>query len=163
MDRKIDHSRKTFAKTNIDTVLQRVEIIKTLLPDVKTIGEICCGDCTRQFEIYKENFALSSYRGLDIDPFIVKFNLKKGIECLCGSAVDAGIMKNFINYDIIFYGPPLSENCDGHAILDFKAVEPSFLNFMKLIYQDLKYQGMIVCICPRTADMADTQIGLPSE
>ncbi|HMY65417.1 MAG TPA: hypothetical protein PL048_12700 [Leptospiraceae bacterium] len=155
MNRKIDHSRKTFAKTNIDTVRHRAEIMKNSFPNVKSIAEICCGDCSGQYAAYMENFSLNSYCGLDIDPLIVKANLKRGIDCIQGSALDSAVMKKFISFDIIFYGPPLSENCDGHSILNFSQVEPGFFDFLNLMYNDLKYKGVVVCICPRTADMGD--------
>lgn len=151
----VNHNRISFAKTNIDTVLQRVSIIKRLFPNVESIAEICCGDCQRQFDIYKNHFNIKSYRGLDIDPIIVKKNNEKNINCICGNALENNIMQKFLDFDIIFFGPPLSDNCDGHTILKFNKVYPSFFDFLNLMFVELKYNGIINCICPRDTTFGD--------
>jgi hypothetical protein len=83
-----DLTRRVFARTNHQTIDQRVAILRELLPSVSSIADICCGDCTRQREIYLQTLNLESYRGLDIFPEIVEANQAKGVECVCGDALD---------------------------------------------------------------------------
>lgn len=151
----INHDRQSFAKTNTDSILQRVQIMQKLIPNVESIGEICCGDCLKQFHIYRNNLKIKTYRGLDIDPIIVKLNKERGISCVQGDALNAELLKSFLLSDILFFGPPLSMQCDGHAILNFDQVNPSFFDFLKLIYSELNYNGIVNCICPRDTTMGD--------
>jgi len=37
-----------FARTNVQTIAQRADLLRELLPHVRAIGELCCGDCSRQ-------------------------------------------------------------------------------------------------------------------
>ncbi len=45
-----------FARTNAQTIAQRVSLLRELLPDVRAIGELCCGDCARQWAAYRQAF-----------------------------------------------------------------------------------------------------------
>ena len=74
-----DLTRRVFARTNCQTIDQRAAILRELLPSVSSIADICCGDCTRQREIYLQTLNLESYRGLDICPEIVEANQAKGV------------------------------------------------------------------------------------
>ena len=56
---------------------------------------------------------------------------------------------------MIFFGPPLSIACDGHQILQFDEVRPSYSEFAKLLLAELKYTGLFICICPNTTTMGD--------
>ncbi|MFT3890801.1 MAG: hypothetical protein QM730_04135 [Anaerolineales bacterium] len=129
--------------------------MKELLPPVKTIAEICCGDCTRQFDLYSKHLDVRAYRGLDIEPSIVIENQKREIECYCGDALDKTILQKFTNDDVIFFGPPLSTACDGHQILQFDDVQPSYRDFANLLLGELNYTGILVCICPNTTTMGN--------
>jgi len=40
-------AHSTFARTNVQTIAQRAALLRELLPDVRAIGELCCGDCAR--------------------------------------------------------------------------------------------------------------------
>jgi hypothetical protein len=153
--RTVNHDRNSFAKTNIDSIHHRISILRQLLPKVNTMAEICCGDCKRQYELYRKELGDISYRGLDIDPQMIKKNKANQIDCICGNALDAQVMKNFLHADVIFFGPPLSDHCDGHTLLQFNEVNPSFLDFLRLMYVDLKYDGLINCICPRSTSLGD--------
>ena len=64
-------------------------------------------------------------------------------------------MSKFLDKDLLFFGPPLSSNCDGHAILNFDQVQPDFFSFLKLLYIELDYHGIINCICPKKTTMGD--------
>ncbi|MCA9937992.1 MAG: hypothetical protein KC418_05080 [Anaerolineales bacterium] len=150
-----DLNRKSFARTNSQTILQRVSLLRELVPSVNTIAEICCGDCTRQFQAYSKYLNVQTYRGLDIEASIVAANRKQGIACYCGDALDKGLLRNFIEDDAIFFGPPLSVACDGHQIRQFNEVQPRYHDFARLLLAELKYTGMFICICPNTTTMGD--------
>ena len=108
-----------FARTNAQTIAQRVALLRELLPDVRAIGELCCGDCARQWTAYRQAFPDVSYRGLDIAPHIVAANQAQGIACTCGDVLDPATLRQFLACDVLFFGPPLSQNCDGHNLLAF--------------------------------------------
>jgi hypothetical protein len=148
-------SRRSFARTNSQTILQRIDLLKELAPSVNTIAEICCGDCTRQFQAYSQHLNVRTYHCLDIEPTIVAENRSKGIECYCGDALDKRLLQIFISDDVIFFGPPLSIACDGHQRLRFDQVQPSYSDFAKLLLDELKYSGLFICICPNTTTMGD--------
>ncbi len=155
MYRVPDPNKRSFARTNIQTILQRIALLKEFVPSVATIAEICCGDCTRQFDLYSQYLNVQTYRSLDIEPSIVAENQKKGIECYCGDALDKGTLQKFITDDVIFFGPPLSIECDGHQLLRFEDVTPSYVDFANLLLGELKYTGVFVCICPNTTIMGN--------
>jgi hypothetical protein len=148
-------NRQTFARTNTQTIVQRVTLLRELVPHAKSIAEICCGDCTRQHKAYTQQLGVRTYRGLDINPIIVDANRKVGIECYCGDALDRNALSRFTPDDAIFFGPPLSMDCDGHRLLLFDAVQPSYADFAKLLLNELRYSGLLVCICPKSTTMGD--------
>ena len=49
-----DLHRAGYARTNRQTIEQRAALIRELLPATRSIAELCCGDCTAQWEIYRE-------------------------------------------------------------------------------------------------------------
>ncbi|HNT24648.1 MAG TPA: hypothetical protein PKM21_09800 [Anaerolineales bacterium] len=51
-----------FARTNIQTIQQRAEILSELLPGVQSIAEICCGDCRMQAQVYRQRLGVQDYR-----------------------------------------------------------------------------------------------------
>ncbi len=146
-----------FARTNAQTIAQRVTLLRELLPDVRAIGELCCGDCARQWAAYRQAFPDVSYRGLDIAPHIVAANQARGIACACGDVMNPEILRQFLGCDVLFFGPPLSQGCDGHNLLAFHEVIPTYTDFARLLWGDLDYQGTLVCICPNTTTMGDVQ------
>ena len=152
-----DPRRSAFARTNQQTIDQRVAILRDLLPDVKSIAELCCGDCTRQWRTYTAPFDLAVCRGLDVHPAIVEANQGQGIDCIGGDALDAATLSRFRGFDVAFLGPPLSEDCDSHTLLSFRQVTPGFDALSRLFLGDLRYPGLLVCICPKTTTMGDIQ------
>jgi hypothetical protein len=152
-----DLNRVAFARTNPQTLNQRVAILRELLPDVKSIAEICCGDCSRQWEVYHRALDIKTYCGLDIQPEIAAANRAKGIDCVCGDALDRATLSRFRAFDVIFFGPPLSVNCDGHTLLSFHEVVPGFACFAHLLLGELLYSGTLVCICPKATTMGDVR------
>ena len=146
---------KSFARTNPQTIVQRANLITKLLPGTMSIAEICCGDCTHQWMTYLHLAGAKRFRGLDYEPFIVAQNHSRGIDCVRGDAIDPLTMLQFMSFDVIFYGPPLSIDCDGHQLLEFGQVRPRYADFSRMIWCDLAYEGTLVCICPRTTTMGD--------
>lgn len=152
-----DLTRRAFARTNAQTIAQRIGLIKELLPNTEAIAEICCGDCSRQWQAYQEQLGIGRYRGLDIEPTIVSYNKAQGIDCLCGNALNPDIISQFLDFDLIFYGPPLSVACDAHRLLAFSEVVPSFFDFTYLLLGELGFSGTLVCIAPKTTTMGEIQ------
>lgn len=148
-------SRRSFAKTNPQTVTQRAALITELLPDTHSIGELCCGDCSHQWRTYTQQLSLTRYCGLDLEPEIAQRNKQAGIDCIQGNVLDSKILKDFLSFDLLFFGPPLSVECDGHQLFSFNEVIPSYADFTKLLLADLQYNGSLVCIGPRTTTMGD--------
>lgn len=122
-----------FARTNVQTIAQRVTLLRELLPDVRAIGELCCGDCARQWAAYRQAFSGVSYRDLDIAPNIVAANQAQGIACTCGDVLDPAILRLFLGCDVLFFGPPLSQTCDGHSLLAFHEVVPTYTDSASLL------------------------------
>jgi hypothetical protein len=147
----------SFARTNLQTIQQRAALLREIFPGVKTIAEICCGDCSRQNTIYGKTLRIERYAGLDIQPEIVALNRARGIECDCGDALDAAALLKFVDFDVLFFGPPLSEDCDGHHLLRFPEVIPGYAHFARLLLGELGYRGMLVCIGPRDTTLGDIQ------
>ena len=83
-----DPNRQHFARTNAQTIAQRIVLLKELVPAVNTIAEICCGDCLRQYQAYRKQLGIQVYHGLDIDREIVVANQNRGIACYYGDALD---------------------------------------------------------------------------
>lgn len=150
-------NQPVFARTNIQTIKQRISILKEILPSVDSIAEICCGDCQRQWQAYQKELGITSYKGLDLHPEIVKINQQKGIDCIGGDALAKSTMQQFQDFEVIFFGPPLSVDCDTHRLLGFSDVIPSYKDFMELMLNEIGYQGIIVCICPKTTTIGDIQ------
>lgn len=152
-----NHDRKSFARTNVQTVSQRAAIIGEILPNTRSIAEVCCGDCFNQWKIYHSVFKLSSFVGLDIDSEVIAANRASGINCLIGDALDREVVRSLLSSDIIFFGPPLSANCDGHTLFRFQDVVPGYVEFTDLVFAELDYQGTIVCIGSKQTSMSDAQ------
>ena len=150
-----NHSRRSYARTNVQTVLQRAEIIGEILPGVQSIAEVCCGDCFHQWETYKQRFNLSSFIGLDIDCQVVASNQALGIGCRRGDANDIEVVKTLLPYELIFFGPPLSVACEGHSLIPFQAVMPSYTGFTEMLFGELNYQGTVVCTASKHTSMGD--------
>ena len=146
---------RQFARTNAQTIDQRVALLRELAPDAESIAEICCGDCTRQHSAYTHQLGVRTHRGLDVDPAIVAANRQAGIECYRGDTLDMDVMKRFAEDDVIFFGPPLSIDCDGHRLLPFNSIQPSYADFSRLLLSELRYSGLVVCICPKSLTMGD--------
>ncbi len=109
-----DLDRAGFARTNRQTIGQRAALIRALLPETRSIAELCCGDCTAQWELYQETLPGLTFCGLDVAPAIVAANQAAGVPCLLGDALDPAVLRRFLAYDVVFFGPTLSAGCDGH-------------------------------------------------
>ncbi len=150
-----DPNKRAFARTNSQTIAQRVTLLRELLPGTASVAEICCGDCSQQWLAYTQQLGVRTFRGLDIEPGIVAKNREQGIECVCGDALDRKVLQSFLGADVIFFGPPLSVDCDGHRLLAFREVTPRYGDFAWLLLDGLGYRGTLVCICPKTTTMGD--------
>lgn len=150
-----DFSKKSFAQTNSQTILQRALLLKELFTTPISIAELCCGDCSQQFQTYSKELNLKRYCGLDIDLRVKKLNATNGIECVQGDVLDRKALQLFAAFEAVFFGPPLSVNCDGHQLFSFSEVTPSFGDLAKLFLGEIDYQGTLICICPRTTTMGD--------
>jgi hypothetical protein len=144
-----------FARTNVQTIAQRAAILAELCAGVAGIGELCCGDCSAQWEIYRERLSVKSYRGLDINPDVVAANRARGIECFLGDVRDPAVLAHFLKDEAVFFGPPLSVACDGHRLLAFREVRPGFADFAALYLGALDYHGLAIFICPNSTTMGD--------
>ena len=144
-----------FARTNRQTIAQRAAILQEFGYVAPAIAEICCGDCRRQQAIYRQTLQTTRYCGLDLSPDIVAFNKANGVDCRLGDALDPAAMRDFLSFDVLFFGPPLSAACDGHTGLPFREVVPGFDPFARLLLQELGYPGLLVCILPNSANMGD--------
>jgi len=118
-----------FARTNAQTIAQRAALLRELLPDTRSIAEICCGNCQTQRDTYRDVLGVTHYRGLDLAPTIVELNYTHGIECLCG----VNVLRSFTTFEVVFFGPPPSVDCDGHHLLAFRDIAPSYANFARLL------------------------------
>ncbi|MCL4298446.1 MAG: hypothetical protein KJ077_22105 [Anaerolineae bacterium] len=152
-----DLTRKAFARTNPQTIAQRVALLRELLPGVNSIAELCCGDCTRQALAYRRELGIERYRGLDLVPEIVAANQAQGIDCLWGDVLDPMVLGHFLDFEVIFYGPPLSVACDGHRLLAFREVVPGYADVARLLLGKLRYQGTLICICPNSTTPGDAR------
>jgi hypothetical protein len=155
--RSPDLTRTSFARTNAETVRARVDLLRELLPGTTSIAEICCGDCARQHAAYTEAFPGVRYRGLDLAPAIVRANRLAGIDCVPGDALDADALRPFLGFDVVFFGPPLSEDCDGHRLLAFAEVRPSFSDFARVFVGTLGYRGTLIVVAPKTTTLGDAR------
>jgi hypothetical protein len=145
-----------FARTNRQTIAQRVTLLRELLPSTESIGELCCGDCSRQAGAYWQA-GINRYVGLDISAEIVTANRAKKIDCVQGDVLDPQILRQFLEYTLLFFGPPLSVGCDGHRGLSFARVVPGYAEFSRRLWLDLGYQGTVVYICPNSTTPADVR------
>ena len=123
--------------------------------ETHSIAEGCCGDCTAQWESYCAALPGLTFCSLDVAPAIVATNRATGVPCVLGNALDPAVLRPFLAYDVIFFGPPLSAGCDGHHALAFDAVQPGFAAFTDLFLGRLGYAGTLVCIGPKTAHLGD--------
>ncbi|MBP6789649.1 MAG: hypothetical protein KA170_18825 [Candidatus Promineofilum sp.] len=146
---------RPFARTNVQTIAQRVGLLRELLPDVRAIGELCCGDCRAQWATYRRELPIERYHGLDLHPGVVAANRSAGIDCVQGDALEPGALRPFLGDDVLFFGPPLSVNCDGHTLLPFRAVTPGYADLVTLLFGQLGYDGTLVCIAPRATTPGD--------
>ena len=146
---------RPFARTNVQTVAQRVDLLRELLPDARAIGELCCGDCWAQWDAYRRELPVERYHGLDLHPGVVAANRAAGIDCDLGDVLDPAALRPFLGDDVLFFGPPLSVNCDGHTLLPFRAVTPGYADLVMLLFGQLGYDGTLVCIAPRATTPGD--------
>ncbi len=146
----------TFARTNHQTIAQRATLLQELLPTAQTIGELCCGDCSRQTEAYRQT-GITHYVGLDISAEIVAANRAKGLDCIQGDVLDPQVVRRFLACEVLFFGPPLSVKCDGHQGFSFAQVVPGYTDFSRLLWTDLAYQGTAIYICPNSTTPADVR------
>jgi len=149
--------RRSFAKTNVQTIAQRVGLIRELLPSASSIAELCCGDCEAQAKAYASELLVTRFAGVDLSPDIAKLNRAKGIECIQGDVLEPAVIREFLDFDLVFFGPPLSIDCDGHRLHTYSDVNPSFEDFTALFLGRLRFQGTLVCICPKATTMGDIQ------
>ena len=152
-----DPTQRSFARTNVQTIRQRAALLRELLPDTRAIAELCCGDCSAQSEIYRSHLPIERYVGLDLQPEIVAANRARGIECVQGDVLDPKIMRRFADFDVIFFGLPLSIDCDGHHGLAFRDITPGYADFARLLLADLHFDGTLICIGPKTTHLGDAQ------
>jgi hypothetical protein len=146
-----------FARTNIQTIRQRAALLRELQPGAASIAEICCGDCQAQHDLYRSELGIQRFRGLDLSPEVVALNRSRKIACDYGNALDPTAMRSFLDFEIIFFGPPLSIGCDGHRLIAFRDVVPGFSAFANLLLHALNYQGLLVLIGPRSTTLGDAQ------
>ncbi len=152
-----DPQRTSFARTNRQTIAQRAALIRALLPETRSIAELCCGDCAAQWELYRAALPGLAFCGLDVAPAIVAANRAAGASCACGDALDPAVLRHFLADDVVFFGPPLSAGCDGHHALAFDAVQPGFAAFTDLFLGQLGYTGTLVCIGPKPTHLGDVR------
>lgn len=146
-----------FARTNIQTVRQRAGLLQELTPGIASIAEICCGDCQTQYDTYRSELGIQRFRGLDLSPDVTALNRSRGIPCECGNALDSIVLRSFLDFEAIFFGPPLSTDCDGHRLINFRDVTPDYFSFTRLLLDELKFQGLLVLIGPRSTTLGDAQ------
>lgn len=151
--RRPDPTRSSFARTNPRTIEQRIALIRELAPSVRSIAEVCAGDCTLQAQRYRAELGIEHYLAVDLDAAVVSANRMSGIVTLHADALDARAMRPVAACDLVFFGPPLSEDCDGHRILRFDQVRPGYEPFLRMLLDELGYSGLVVCIAPRDTDM----------
>lgn len=152
-----DHSRASFARTNERTIAQRVALLRELAPGVRSIAEVCGGDCSAQAAAYRQELGVERFVAVDVDPAIAAANAQRGLHTVCADALDPVAMRVLVGCDVVFFGPPLSEDCDGHRLLAFEEVRPGFAAFATMLLGELRYDGLLVCIGPRTTGMGDVQ------
>ncbi len=152
-----DPSQRPFARTNVQTIRQRAAVLRELLPNTRAIAELCCGDCSAQDEIYRSQLHIERYVGIDLQPEIVAANRTRGIECVQGDALDPKALRRFADFEVVFFGPPLSVDCDGHHGLAFRDITPSYADFARLLLADLHFGGTLICIGPKTTHLGDAQ------
>ncbi|MBK8986252.1 MAG: hypothetical protein IPM39_09250 [Chloroflexi bacterium] len=110
MNYHVTQAGRPFARTNRQTIEQRADILRELGYRQPAIAEICCGDCRRQQQIYQEQLQTARYCGLDLSPEVVALNRANGVACLAGDALDTAVMRQFLDFDVIFFGPPSQPN-----------------------------------------------------
>ena len=150
-----DHSRSSFARTNPHTIAQRVSLLRDLAPGIRSIAEVCGGDCSAQAAAYRDELGVGRFLTVDIDPAVAVANRAIGLETLCADALDPVAMRPLTECEVVFFGAPLSEDCDGHRLLSFDEVRPGFADFAQMLLGELSFAGLFVCIGPRTTDMGD--------
>ena len=148
-------SPRTFASTHAQTIAQRVQLLQEFLPGIRSIAELCCGDCYRQWRAYTETWDGCRLLGLDIEPHIVAQNKVRGIPCVQGDVLDKAVLTQFQAFDVIFFGPPLSHNCDGHHLLSFQEIVPHYDIVAHFLLGELTFNGTFICICPKATTMGD--------
>jgi hypothetical protein len=129
--------------------------LSELLPGVQSIAELCCGNCVEQWQVYTQQLGISTFHALDIHPDIVAQNRRVGMKCICGDVLNPKILRLFLEFEVLFYGPPLSVSCDGHRALSFAQITPSYKQFAGLLLDALQYDGTVVFICPKTTTMGE--------
>lgn len=117
---------------------------------------VCCGPVPVP-TVYGRELGIERYRGLDLVSEIVAANQAQGIDCLCGDVLDPTVLSDFLDFEVIFYGPPLSVECDGHRLLAFREVVPGYAEVARLLLSELGYNGTLVCICPNSTTPGDAR------
>jgi hypothetical protein len=46
--------------------------------------------------------------------------------CAQGDVTSPEVLRPFLDFEVLFYGPPLSVECDAHRSLSFREVVPPF-------------------------------------
>ncbi|HZS41206.1 MAG TPA: hypothetical protein VFF06_30460 [Polyangia bacterium] len=154
---RVPNPDAAFARTNVQSLEQRVALVGELCPGARSIGEICAGDCTAQARLYRERLGLERYVAVDVSPAIAARLAAAGIEHICGDALDERVMRPLAALDVLFFGPPLSHDCDGHRLLAFDDVRPAYGAFVELVLGRLAFAGTLVCIAPRSTNLGDAR------
>lgn len=77
--------------------------------------------------------------------------------CIQGDVLAKEVLGQFRDFAVVFFGPPLSEDCDGHRLVPFREIVPSYLDVARLLLGELMFNGLFVCICPQSTGMGDIQ------
>ncbi len=152
-----DLRRRAFAKTNPTTVVARVALLRELHPGLRSVGELCCGDCAMQARAYTAELGIERFCDLDVLSEIVELNRARGIDCVCGDVLDSAVLRQFLDFEVLFFGPPLSLACDAHRLLAYDEVLPPFEAVGSRLFNELGYQGTWISICPRGTTLGDAR------
>jgi hypothetical protein len=154
-DYRLPDIDRPFARTNVQTIAQRVGLLRELLPDARAIGGAVLWRLPGAVGHLSARLPIARYHGLDLHPGVVAANRAAGIDCAQGDALEPGALRPFLGDDVLFFGPPLSVNCDGHTLLPFRAVTPGYTDLVTLLFGQLGYDGTLVCIGPQTTTPGD--------
>ncbi len=136
-DYRLPDLARPFARTNAQTIAQRVALLRELLPGARAIGELCCGDCRAQSAIYRHELAVERYHGLDIHPGIVAQNRAQGVDCALGDALDA----NALQRPKRFFGAARNTEEGGTLTIIGTALIDTGSKMDDVIYEEFKGTG----------------------